>query len=227
MKPKIRFFVGGPAFHPTAEQASLILEDSAGLYDSEIVDGASAFDNLSDVDLLVVMGLHWTGMSDAWAGNLTYVPLNDAQKAGFRDFVASGRPLLCYHGGIASYDDWPEFGQLLGYQWRWGVTYHSPVGAHPVTVEKTPHPLLEEVGDFTLTDELYYNYQITPDLKIEVLGHAKFHGAVMPMIFAGQGGRIPGAGRSVYLANGHDLRAFECPALRTLIKNSINWLLSK
>ena len=37
---------------------------------------------------------------------------------------------------------------------------------------------------------------------------------------------VEGAGKVVYLANGHDLRAFECPALRQLWLNAVRWLMA-
>ena len=45
------------------------------------------------------------------------------------------------------------------------------------------------------------------------------------MIITAEGGRVEGAGRTVYLANGHDLRAFACPALPRLWQNAVRWSL--
>ncbi len=222
--PIIRFQVGGPAFHPVEAQARLLAGELGEHYICQFIEGAAAFEDLDAVSLLVPMGLHWTGMT---AKGLAYTPLASSHLEALRRYVGSGRPLLCYHGGIASYDDCPAYGALLGYQWRWGVTFHTPVAAHPITVSSQPHPLLEDVGDYTLTDELYYNLQISPDMEIDVLGHGTFHDSVMPVIFAGRGGRIPGAGWSVYIGNGHDLRAWECPALRRLCVNAVRWLTSE
>jgi hypothetical protein len=46
------------------------------------------------------------------------------------------------------------------------------------------------------------------------------------MVITADGGRVSGTGRMVYLANGHDLRAFESPALRKLWANAVRWLLA-
>jgi type 1 glutamine amidotransferase len=45
------------------------------------------------------------------------------------------------------------------------------------------------------------------------------------MIVVGQGGRVEGAGRTLYLANGHDLRAFAAPALRRIWQNAVRYAL--
>ena len=46
-----------------------------------------------------------------------------------------------------------------------------------------------------------------------------------PMIITAEGGRLAGAGRTVYLANGHDMRAFAAPALRRIWENAVRWAL--
>lgn len=224
-RPRIVFHVGGPAFHPTARQADVIAGWLGDRYQCEIRDGAAAFDDLSTCDLLVVMGLHWTGMEEDWAGKLTYQPLNDEQKRSFEAYVTSGRPLLNHHGGIASYDDWPRFGELLGFTWVWGVTDHVPLGEHRVDVLATGHPLIERVSDYAIVDELYYDVRISPGVQPAVHAQATSQGRTVPMVMSAEGGRVRGAGRTVYLANGHDMRAFECAALRQLWLNGVAWLL--
>ena len=218
------FHVGGPAFHPVAEQARCIAEWLGHGFTCEMREGAEAFNDLSDCDLLLIMGLHWTGMNADWCGNLTYQPLNEYQKRTFEAYVAAGRPLLAHHGGIASYDDWPRFGELLGFRWDWAITKHSPIGTYEVKVLPTGHPIVAGVGDYSLYDELYYDVQITAGLHPTVHAEATWEQRALPMVMSAEGGRVQGAGRSVYLANGHDMRAFESAALRQLWVNSVHWL---
>lgn len=223
-RPRIVFHVGGPAFHPVAEQARCIAQWLGDDFSCELREGAAAFDDLTDCDLLVVMGLHWTAMSEERWGRLTYRPLTEQQKQVFAAYMASGRPLLAHHGGIASYDDWPGFGELLGFTWVWGRTTHSPIGTHSVDVLPTGHPIVQGVAAYQLFDELYYNVQITAGLRPTVHAQATWQGYSIPMVLSAEGGRVSGAGRTVYLANGHDMRAFACPALQQLWLNSVRWL---
>ena len=51
--------------------------------------------------------------------------------------------------------------------------------------------------------------------------------AKRPMIVTAEGGRVDGAGKLAYLANGHDMRAFENPAMKQLWANTIEWCLKK
>ena len=57
-----------------------------------------------------------------------------------------------------------------------------------------------------------------------MLATSDFNGQALPMIQVFEGGRVDGAGKAVYLANGHDLKAFECPAMRKLWMNTVAWL---
>jgi type 1 glutamine amidotransferase len=222
----IRFQVGGPTFHPVEEQAKVVAQLLGASFDCQIVEGAAAFDNLDGVDLLVPMGLYWTGMHAEWAGSLTYEPLVETRKQAIRNYVGSGRPLLCYHGGIASYDDWTEYGFLLGYKWLWGVTTHTPVTVQTFK-PLLDHPIVEGVGSFDVEDETYFNVQIVPDTALKVIAEIDYKEAKMPILFEIEGGRIPGAGKSVYVGNGHDMRAFAGGHVQKLLVNSIHYLLNR
>lgn len=220
---RLIFHVGGPEFHPVGEQAPLIVGCLGERYHCILCEGLAAFDALKECDLLVLMGLHWTGMK---RNGLTYHPMQDRHKRAFEQYVASGRPLLAHHGAIASYDDWPRFGELIGFTWVWGRTTHSPVGAYTINVLPTGHPVIDGVRDYTLADELYYNVRLTPGAEPAVHAQVLWEGAQRPMVSTLEGGRTRGAGKVVYLANGHNMRAFECPAIARLWQNSVRWLTS-
>lgn len=224
-QPHIVFHVGGPSFHPVRDQAGCIAEWLGPTVQTTILEGLDAFESLDACDLLVLMGLHWTGMDQEWAGSLTYHPMQPKHQQAFENYVASGRPLLAHHGAIASYDDWPRFGDLVGFTWQWGVTSHSPFSTYPVRVLPTGHPIIAGVGDYTLADELYYDVQVTPGLAPAVHAETTWEDRNLPMVMTASGGRISGAGRTAYLANGHDLRAFDCPALSLIWRNAVAWLL--
>ena len=222
---KIIFHVGGPAFHPTVEQAHMIEQWLGPEFDCALYDGVDAFEHLEDCDLLVIMGLHWTGMRADHGGDLSYRPMTTDHQHALEAYVTSGRPVLCHHGGIASYDDWPRFGELIGFAWIWGVTAHSELGDHHVRILPTGHPIVAGVHDYTIHDELYYDVQIAPGMQATAHAEARWNNRALPMVLTGEGGRAPGAGRTAYLANGHDMTAFACPAMKTLWNNAVRWLL--
>jgi len=223
--PRIIFHVGGPSFHPVEPQAKRIIAWLGDGHDCGVHDGVDAFDGLDDCDLLVLMGLHWSGLSTATDGELAYRPMSDRHKKSFERYVASGRPILAHHGSIASYDDWPRFGDLVGFAWVWGSTSHSPIELHRIQVLETGHPVVAGVRDYALVDELYYKIKITDGFEPEIHAVAQWDDVAQPMVMTGYGGRAVGAGKVAYLANGHDLRAFECSQMRQLWLNAVEWLL--
>ena len=110
MKKIIRYLGGGSLFHPVDEQAELIDEWLGPDRVLENRTGRRAFEDLDTVDLFVVAGLHFTRMNVTTRTEpMEYEPMTDADMAAFRDYVASGRPVLGFHGGVASYDDRVEF----------------------------------------------------------------------------------------------------------------------
>jgi type 1 glutamine amidotransferase len=222
---RLVFHVGGPSFHPVAEQAQQIAGWLGDGYECRIAEGLGAFELLDDCDLFVAMGLHWTGMDADWAGNMEYHPLQPRHQAAIEAYVAAGRSIIAYHGGIASYDDWPRYGELLGFTWVWDVTTHSPLGDYTVNILQTGHPIVAGLQDYMLYDELYYNVKVTEGLTTEVHATADWDGQARPMIITAEGGRTAGAGRTVYLANGHDMRAFACAAMQRIWQNAVRWAL--
>jgi type 1 glutamine amidotransferase len=223
---RIVFHTGGPDFYPVAEQARRISSWLEFDHQPDLCDGVDAFESLDACDLLVLMGLHWSGMPTD-GGRPTYRAMQPPHQEAMEHFVRSGRPLLAHHAAVASYDDCPRFAGLVGVAWVWGATSHSPLGTHAVRVRETTHPVISDVADFTIFDELYYHLKITDDTPARVHATAAWEGAEHPMVITAEGGRVAGAGKLVYLANGHDMRAMESPQLRRLWINSVNWLLER
>lgn len=219
---KIVFQIGGPAFHPVDQQSKAIAGWLGDRFAYDCCDGVDAFDHLNDCDLLVLMGLHWRGMAP-----LPYRPMQETHQKAFRQYVASGRPLIAHHGAIASYDDWPSYGGLIGFSWVWQLTTHSPVGEYNIAVLPTGHPVIKGVADYRLHDELYYNIQVAAEFQPAIHAQVDWDSIRRPMVMTAEGGRIAGAGKVVYLANGHDMQAYESPALRQIWINAVNWCLNQ
>jgi hypothetical protein len=119
----ILFQTGGP-FHPVEAQAKLIQSWLPDDWKITTSFGTDVFEQLDNADAYVAGGLHWTGLKDlstligtdpeppiwesAQVEKHPYVPPTEVQKGAFRKYVQSGRPILSFHSGILSYDDWPE-----------------------------------------------------------------------------------------------------------------------
>jgi type 1 glutamine amidotransferase len=106
--------------------------------------------------------------------------------------------------------------ELLGCRYlSHGPGHHE--GRH--TIKIVPgHPVVAGLSDFELFDE-YYEFELADD-KVTVLAQRhRADGVVIPVMYA----REVGAGRVVYLALGHDMRAWGEPSFRALVRQAMTW----
>lgn len=111
--------------------------------------------------------------------------------------------------------DRPLF-ELLGNRYlSHGPGHHE--GRHTIEIV-ADHPVTAGLADFELFDE-YYEFELA-DQKITVLAQRhRADGVVIPVMYA----REVGAGRVVYLALGHDMRAWGEPPFRALVRQALAW----
>ena len=88
----------------------------------------------------------------------------------------------------------------------------------PVRIIDKDHYLTARLPDFTVPDELYILKDFDP-AKCTVLAQSYWQGRQMPMAYV----RPYGAGRVAYLANGHDLRAWNHPDFQKLLLRAVEW----
>jgi hypothetical protein len=88
MRPRIIFLVGGPDFHPVNAQAELIIDALGSEYACHTAESLAAFEHLSECDLLILMGMHWTGRG------ADYRPPSDVHRRNFEKYVQLGRALV-------------------------------------------------------------------------------------------------------------------------------------
>ena len=224
MSINIRYLSGGPC-HPVNQQAPIFQEWLGNEFHLDARPGRQAFEDLDDVDLFIAAGLHFSTMEGTgWPDSKPYIPMTDEDFKNFRAYVASGRPVIGFHGGVASFDDYPGFPQLLGVYWNWASTAHTPVGDWTFKPVGTDSPISAGVGEFESNDEIYYNLQIDPSLRnVEkhLTGH--YHEMYTPLIFTAEGGRVEGAGKVAYFGPGHSMESVQAPEIKTLFINTVRW----
>jgi uncharacterized protein len=145
------------------------------------------------------------------------------QQEALAGLVAEGRGMVSVHcsnimgwrdGGLDPADR-PLFGLLGNRYLSHGPGHHE--GRHTVEIAAR-HPVTDGIADFELFDE-YYEFELSDD-KITVLAQRhRADGVVIPVMYA----REVGAGRVVYLALGHDMRAWGEPAFRALVRQALAW----
>lgn len=218
-RPRIIFLVGGPDFHPARRQSDTIRQWLGEAYLYHAADSLAAFEHLGECDLLVLLGMHWSG----WEGR--YRSPTETHRRNLEKYVQSGKPILAANGAVASYDDWPRFGELVGFSITSPSTAHTPVQPQAIHLISTRHPIIDGLSDYTLVDEFYLNLTFTPGLDVQVHAQTQTSGRRLPIIVTAEGGRIEGTGKTAYLANGHDMQAFASPQLKRLWINAVQWCL--
>lgn len=188
-------------------------------------DPETAFASLprDDVQLLVVNALRWrmegveryAALRPQWGLSLT-----SAARDGVEAHLAAARPLLALHSASICFDDWPRWGEIVGGAWDWDRSSHPPLGGEvAVTVARDRHPIVADVDDFEIVDEVYGFLERQPD--VVGLLHSPHGGTDHPLLWART---LAGGARVVYDALGHDERSYDHPTHQRLLRRIGAWL---
>jgi len=128
------------------------------------------------------------------------------------EFLEEGGGLVALHTASICFDDWPEWGGILGARWDWERSHHDPPGPTDVQV-LGGHRVTAGVEDFSVVDEVYCDLNhIAP---VELLATAKGQ----PVVWV----RRHGAGRVFHDLLGHDRDSIEEPAHSRLLRQGALW----
>jgi len=170
---------------------------------------------LSEYDVLVS---NWTPYPET---RRTWRPESEAA---FLDFVRKGGGLVVIHAAACTFQDWPEFQQLIALTWKANHTAHGTYHTFKVSVEDQAHPIARGLTDFYTTDELYHQMVQMAEQPLHVVFKA-FSAKEQ----AGTGKHEPvlvctelGRGRGVNLVLGHDAAAMGA-GFKTLLLRSAEW----
>lgn len=216
---------GSPHAHDFAATAAELAE--LALAAGHRVDVVSSPDHAAstldaDVAALVFDGLWWRMQGsayDAWRDDYAYSPAATT-RAALRDYVHDGGGLLAVHTAPISFDDWPEWGDVVGGAWQWGVSGHP--APQPSTVRVVgDHPVVAGIGpEFTVTDEVYGDLAVRDTVDVLAVSTRHADDADQPVVWAHRFG----AGRVVYDALGHDRASLRHPEHARLLAQALAWV---
>lgn len=178
-----------------------------------------ALHDLDEVDLLVVnAGTGWPGFREANIGpdDGAWAPLH----ARLEVWARAGGRILAVHQAANTFGDAPGWAEVLGGRWVDGVSYHPPFG--PARMDLAAgHPVTDGLETVEVLDERYCALQVAP--SSQVLGRvADEHGDPQPVLWTHEAH----GGRTVYSGLGHDVRAYDSPSYRRLLRQAVTWLLA-
>lgn len=129
--------------------------------------------------------------------------------------------MLIYHPSTwYNWEDWPEYNQqLVG----GGSESHEKLQEFEVRVVKPNHPIMRGVpSKFRITDELY-RWKKDPeavDVEVLAIGKGLESGEEFPVVWVVKHAKAKIVGNTL----GHDERAHNLRAYKTLLKNSLKWI---
>ncbi len=218
---------GGLTHDFPATTACLVDLLAAQGVDAEVhTDVEAAFAALPGAALFVVNALRWTMTGPQTPDH--YRALADAEgrrvSAGARDaltvHLAAGGGVLGVHTAAICFDDWPEWGDILGGSWVWGHSSHPAIGPEIEVRPAAGHALVEGIDPFELVDEVYGDLDLRPDVAgLLCAAQPGTDGPQRPLLWA----REHGGGRIVYDALGHHPPSYEVPAHREIVRRAVRW----
>lgn len=153
--------------------------------------------------------------------------ISEEQKTAFIHLLEKGKGIVFLHHSLVSYQDWDEFGRIIGGRYILGDdTTNSGIGGTstykhdvdvPVHIVDRGHPVTQGLEDFVIHDEVYGNFTVLPTvhplLSTTHPESSELIGWVNPY----------GNSRIVYIQLGHDKQAWQDANFMRLVKQAINW----
>ena len=148
-------------------------------------------------------------------------PLDNNTKNTIISRVEAGEMnMLIYHPSTwYNWEDWPVYNKTIV---GGGSRSHEELQEFEVKVVKPNHPLMKGVpSTFRIVDELY-RWEKDPDAEIEVLavGRGLKSGKEYPAVWIVKHPKAKIIGNTL----GHDERAHDLKAYKTILQNSIKWI---
>ena len=204
--------ISGGIYHEF-DQTSQILSDilEACGFDTCVKTVADGLDELTSnsFDLLTINALAFT-----MTQHPKYEPLRDdfafktnmKLKKAILGHLNGGGRILGIHTAAICFDDWPEWGEILGAKWVWGKSWHPA----PCQIN------VSGVENFSTVDELYFDLEVSSEAVVLAEGNTNANRNAQPVLIKKD--------RSAYLTLGHDIQAFKSNGINALIVKAINEL---
>jgi type 1 glutamine amidotransferase len=203
------FDVDSHQWEASTRLVQAILEKS-GRFDVTISTDKEVFASpgLSDNDAIVLSFGFWKEADPS-----------EKAKAGLLDYVRNGGNLVALHFACSSFQDWKEYGTLLGRVWKKGVGGHGPYGEFEVNITAPEHPITKGLGDFKTEDELYSKLSGEEEIEVLASAYSDWSKKIEPIVFVKRYGK----GRVVQNVLGHALDSKQNPAYQQLLIRDVEW----
>ena len=180
---------------PAIDAGRAALEDR---FDARVTDDPSAFEDLGDVDVVVLLQTNGPGV------------LRGEQRAAFERWVRAGGGVVAIHAAANADRDWAFYGDLLGGA-RFRDHRQGPLQRETVLVE--PHPATEGLPRRWVRSDEWYRFEPGPAGNVVATVDGD------PMAWWTEVDR----GRALYTALGHAAAAWDEPLYRRHVFAAVSW----
>ena len=201
---------------PLSREIVKQIGEQSGAFETDYADDVSGFtkENLAKYDAVM---FYTTGE----------LPMTDAQKKAFVDFIRSGHGFVGVHSATDTFYMWKDYGDMIGgyfndHPWHQQVTVEVADPANPIVSFLAP--------SFQINDEIYQISDFKADSSDVLLRldpksvpmdkpgiHRRYYG--WPLAWT----RRDGKGRVFYTALGHEDAVWRDPRYQKLLLNGIRW----
>jgi len=140
------------------------------------------------------------------------------QQAAYQDLLNRGKPIVYLHHALISFQDWPEFRNVVGGYWKPGEGTYKHDVQFTVQIAEPSHPVTEGLSDFEILDETYGNFSVDSDVHVLLKADHPDSGPVIGWTKMYKNTPL------VYIQLGHDGLAYGNPNYRKLVDQSIRWV---
>lgn len=152
-----------------------------------------------------------------------YPEISEAAQKNLVALMTKGKPLVALHHVLGGYRQWPGIVPILGGHYfltrtggQTGASYKNGVKMK-ITFPNPAHPIVQGMEPFTILDEAYKGFEVLDGVEPLL---ATDHPDSGPVIgWTHRFGQSP----VVYIALGHDSKAYNNPNYRRLVAQSIRW----
>ena len=170
-----------------------------------------------------------TGEYQAFVFYDMYQNITAAQQEAYLAALKKGAGMLFLHHSLVSYQDWPDFQQIIGGKYLLEETSIHPKSTYKhdidfkVLIAKSglKSPITNGIQDFMIHDEVYGNYIVNDNVIPLLITNHPESSKVIGWSNAYLNSKI------VYLQPGHDHHAYENSNYRKLVRQAIEFVISE
>lgn len=153
--------------------------------------------------------------------------ISPQQQEAFVALLNKGIGVVALHHNLGAHRDWPEYREIIGGKYLHeaceidGKSYPASTWDHDQTlnirIADPQHPITKTLKDFTIHDETYLGYYVSPKVHVLLTTDNPKNNAEIAWTTE------YGKSRVFYLQLGHDSQAWKNPAYPRLLLRGIRW----